>query len=120
MTGSIAIVGAGLSGNLVAIMLARLGYAVTVYERGPSPEDSPPDGGRSINLALASRGIRALELAGVFDAIEPLLLPMPGRIVHEIDRTVRFLPYANASVNQPVAYRSLHFVNHSLCLYLLA
>jgi kynurenine 3-monooxygenase len=113
VAGSIAIVGAGLSGNLVAIMLARLGHAVTVYERGPSPEDSAPDGGRSINLALASRGIRALELAGVFDTIEPLLLPMPGRIIHEIDRTLRFLPYGQRETER-IWSVSRQRLNHAL------
>jgi kynurenine 3-monooxygenase len=82
-----------LSGNLLAILLARHGHKITVYERGVAPEQAAQDGGRSINLALAARGIRALELAGALDAVEPLLLPMPGRIVHGVDRSERFLPY---------------------------
>jgi kynurenine 3-monooxygenase len=93
MAESVAIVGAGLSGNLLAILLARLGLDVTVFERNPSPEEAQEVGGRSINLALAARGIAALERAGVFAAIEPLLLPMRGRIVHERDGEQRFLAY---------------------------
>ena len=93
MGDSIAIIGAGLCGNLLAILLARRGLAITVYDRGGAPDADEPAGGRSINLALAARGIRALELAGIHDQIRPLLLPMRGRIVHEQGGGVRFLPY---------------------------
>lgn len=94
MAEPIAIVGAGLSGNLLAILLAREGFAVTVYERDPPAQgEAPSAAGRSINLALAARGIRALDLADAFGAVRPLLLPMQGRIVHEPDGTERFLAY---------------------------
>jgi kynurenine 3-monooxygenase len=93
MTAEIAVIGAGLCGNLLAILLARQGLKVTVFDRGPPPDAPEPAAGRSINLALAARGIRALEQAGVFTDIEPLLLPMAGRIVHEPGGDVRFLPY---------------------------
>lgn len=95
MAEPIAIVGGGLSGNLLAILLARLGYRVTVYERDPSPGEAGQTGGRSINLALAARGILALEIAEAFSAVEPLLLPMRGRIVHEPDGNERFLAYGS-------------------------
>lgn len=87
------IVGAGLAGTLLAIVLARRGYRVHAYERRPDPRVTPEAGGRSINLALAARGIRALELAGVMPEITPLLIPMPGRLVHEHDGSETFLPY---------------------------
>ena len=77
------IVGAGLAGALLALLLARRGHAVTLYERRADPRQSRPEGGRSINLALAARGIRALEGAGVMDEVRPLLTAMRGRMVHE-------------------------------------
>src|SRR6185436_11167917 len=43
------------------------------------------DGGRSINLALAARGIRGLTQAGVLHRVMPLTIPMRGRMVHEHD-----------------------------------
>jgi kynurenine 3-monooxygenase len=43
------------------------------------------DRGRSINLALAARGIRGLTLAGVLDQVMPLATVMRGRMVHEYD-----------------------------------
>ena len=79
------IVGAGLAGSLLAILLARRGLPVTVYERRLDPRTVGDDGGRSINLALAARGIRGLERAGVLDRVMPLTIPMRGRMVHEHD-----------------------------------
>lgn len=97
MSERIVILGAGLSGNLAAILLARQGFGIRVFDRGPPPGTARSRAGRSINLALAARGIRALERAGVFADIEPLLLPMSGRIVHELDGTQRFLAYGQRS-----------------------
>ena len=77
------IVGAGLAGALLTLLLARRGFKVTLFERRPDPREAEAEGGRSINLALAARGIRALERAGVMDLIRPLLIPMRGRMVHD-------------------------------------
>jgi kynurenine 3-monooxygenase len=82
---SVTIVGAGLCGALLAIILARRGLKVTVLERSPDPREVPAAGGRSINLAMSARGIRGLKYAGVFDRVEPLLVTMAGRCIHELD-----------------------------------
>ena len=79
------IVGAGLAGSLLAILLGKRGFKVTVYERRPDPRLATVDGGRSINLALAARGIRGLTLAGVLERVMPLATVMRGRMVHEYD-----------------------------------
>jgi len=79
------IIGAGLAGSLLSVMLARRGYQVTVYDRRPDPRVASMDSGRSINLALAARGIRGLELAGVRDRVMPLTTVMRGRMVHDPD-----------------------------------
>ena len=79
------IIGAGLAGSLLAILLARRGFGVTVYERRGDPRTADLDAGRSINLALAARGIRGLERAGVLDRVMPFAIPMRGRMVHEHD-----------------------------------
>jgi len=59
------IVGAGLAGALLALLLARRGLAIALHERRADPRQARPERGRSINLALAARGLRALERAGV-------------------------------------------------------
>ena len=87
------IVGAGLAGPLLAILLARRGFAVSLIERRGDPRGSALEAGRSINLALAARGIRALEHAGVMERVRPLLIAMRGRMLHEVGRPDRLLPY---------------------------
>jgi kynurenine 3-monooxygenase len=82
-TTAIPILGAGLAGALMSIFLARRGLRVTVYERLPDLRHIIGSAGRSINLALADRGIHALKQAGVFAAVEPLLIPMRGRMLHD-------------------------------------
>jgi kynurenine 3-monooxygenase len=90
---SVNIVGAGLAGALLAVLFARRGLNVTLYDRRPDPRHATVESGRSINLALAARGIRALERAGVMDRIRPLLIPMRGRMVHDLCGAVALQPY---------------------------
>jgi kynurenine 3-monooxygenase len=91
--GGINIVGAGLAGALLALLVARRGIEVTLYERRPDPRQVRPERGRSINLALAARGLRALERAGVMERVRPLLIPMRGRMVHEPSGQAALQPY---------------------------
>jgi len=90
---TINIVGAGQCGTLVAIMLARLGYKIEVYERFTDPRIQDAEAGRSINLALAARGLNALRKIGIDALIEPMLVPMRGRMVHQADGKTEFLRY---------------------------
>jgi kynurenine 3-monooxygenase len=94
--GPVNIVGAGLAGALLALLLARRGLRVTLYERRPDPRQTQPEEGRSINLALAARGIRALERAGIMEAVRPLLMRMRGRMVHEVGAAPVLLHYGQA------------------------
>jgi kynurenine 3-monooxygenase len=87
------VIGAGLAGSLLTILLAKRGLNVSVYERRPDPRGSTANGGRSSNLALAARGIRGLDLAGVLDRVMPLAIPMRGRMVHEHDGAAELQPY---------------------------
>jgi kynurenine 3-monooxygenase len=87
------IIGAGLAGSLLAVLLARRGFQVDVYERRRDPRLGPVDRGRSINMALAARGIRGLKLAGVLERVMPLAIPMRGRMVHEHDGSAELQMY---------------------------
>jgi kynurenine 3-monooxygenase len=87
------IVGAGLAGALLAVLLARRGFAVDAYERRADPRDAQSERGRSINLALAARGIAALGRAGVMERIQPLLIPMRGRMIHSPAGETQLQPY---------------------------
>ncbi|HEX3602559.1 MAG TPA: NAD(P)/FAD-dependent oxidoreductase [Steroidobacteraceae bacterium] len=92
----IRIVGAGPTGALLALLLERRGKEVELYEARPDPRLVPADSGRSINLALADRGIHALKAAGVFDRLGSALLPMRGRLIHYENRDTNFQPYGQA------------------------
>jgi kynurenine 3-monooxygenase len=90
---SVAIAGAGPTGALLAILLERRGIGVTLYDSRPDLRRGADESGRSINLALADRGIHALALAGVLDEIKGALCPMRGRFVHQPDGSGSLQPY---------------------------
>ncbi len=90
---NITIIGAGLVGSLLSIFLAKRGYKVTVYERSPDMRKGGEIGGRSINLALSNRGWWPLEQAGVADEVRKMIIPMKGRMMHDLNGTLTFQPY---------------------------
>lgn len=89
----IGIVGAGLVGSLLSIYLSKRGHKVSVFERRGDPRKTSADEGRSINLALSSRGIRALEQVGLAAAIKEMAIPMHGRMMHDREGKLTFQPY---------------------------
>ena len=82
--GPVVVVGAGQAGALLSIYLARQGHQVTVYESRPDLRRVDIDAGRSINLALATRGIVPLIDVGVIDNVDAITIPMRGRMVHAL------------------------------------
>ena len=93
-TGRVAVVGAGLAGCLLATLLGRRGIEVTVYERRPDPRVAGAERGRSINLAISTRGLDALERVGLREAALERALPMHGRMVHSVAGEQSFRPYS--------------------------
>ena len=89
----IGIVGAGLVGTLLSIYLAKRGYRISLYERRGDIRKKNSDEGRSINLALSTRGIRALSEVGLTSAVKDLAIPMHGRVIHDTSGKLSFLPY---------------------------
>ena len=81
----ITLIGGGLVGALQARQLARHGFAVEVFEKRPDPRRAGFLGGRSINLALAERGLQALRTAGLADEVLQRAVMMRGRMVHAPD-----------------------------------
>lgn len=87
------IVGAGLVGSLWAVYLSKAGYKVTVIERRPDIRNAEISAGKSINLALSTRGWKALDTVGVGDEIRNIAIPMPGRMMHNLEGELTFQPY---------------------------
>jgi kynurenine 3-monooxygenase len=88
------IIGAGLSGSLLAIYLAKRGIAADVYEARGDMRSSETAGGRSINLALSDRGIAALREIEMDEYMLRDAVPMRGRMIHAVDGQTKLLPYS--------------------------
>ena len=93
MKQTIIIIGAGLVGSMMSIYLGQRGYKVEVFEKLPDIRKESISAGRSINLALANRGIRPMKQLGIMDKVEKLLIPMKGRMLHDIEGNLQFQSY---------------------------
>lgn len=87
------VVGSGLVGSLMAIYLARKGYAVELYERRADMRKAGAAGGRSINLVITSRGLQAVRQVGLEERIMEITVPMKGRMLHDQEGQTTFVPY---------------------------
>ena len=95
MSERVVIVGAGLTGALLATMLGQRGYDVAVYERRVDPRQTGAERGRSINLAISTRGLTALQQVGLEQEVLERALPMTGRMIHDAEGAQEFQPYSS-------------------------
>jgi kynurenine 3-monooxygenase len=96
MTGeaeAISLIGAGLNGPLLALGLVKHSFRVEIYERRPDMRRVRMSAGRSINLALSTRGIHALNEAGLWNEMRKIAIPMKGRMMHSATSALTFQPY---------------------------
>ncbi|HSP44526.1 MAG TPA: NAD(P)/FAD-dependent oxidoreductase [Chthoniobacterales bacterium] len=127
MPSKFVLVGSGLAGGLMAACLGRRGYEVELYERRADPREGNLVGGRSINLALSTRGIHALEQLGIADKVLQHAIPMPGRMIHPagVGGELYFSPYdrdprkhinsiGRAALNTAVIEAALRYPNVSI------
>src|ERR1700692_4886282 len=82
MAAKFVLIGSGLAGGLLAAYLGRRGYDIDLYERRTDPREGNLVGGRSINLALSTRGIHALQQLGIAGEVLQHAIPMRGRMIH--------------------------------------
>src|SRR4029450_8750902 len=87
------LIGSGLAGGLLAAYLGRRGYDVDLYERRADPREGNIVGGRSINLALSTRGTPPPEHLGIADEVLQHAIPMRGRMIHDKSGDLHFAPY---------------------------
>jgi kynurenine 3-monooxygenase len=119
------LVGSGLAGGVLAANLGRRGHIVELYERRADPRAGNFVGGRSINLALSTRGIHALQELGIADEVLRHAIPMPGRMIHDKSGAFHFSPYdrdprnhinsiGRAALNTTVIEAALRYPNVSV------
>lgn len=108
----ITLIGSGLVGALLAVQLAQNGFVVDVYEKRPDPRSAGFVGGRSINLALAERGLQALRMAGLAEEVLKHAVMMRGRMVHDHDGSASLQRYGvdDSEVIWSVARGALNIV----------
>ncbi len=93
MSEKINIIGGGLSGSLLAIYMAKRGFEINLFERRPDMRKNKMLAGKSINLALSTRGLRALAKVGLDKEILADAIPMYGRMIHSKTGELSFQPY---------------------------
>ncbi|MFN0058999.1 MAG: FAD-dependent oxidoreductase [Planctomycetota bacterium] len=89
----VAIVGGGLAGALLAVELGRKGRRVALYEQRPDLRKTQLVRGRSINLAISTRGLTALDSVGLKQRVLDMAVAMPGRMIHAVSGELSFQPY---------------------------
>ena len=92
----VTIIGAGPVGSLLALTLARRGLEIDVYERRPDMRRADISAGRSINLAVSTRGLHALHEVGLDEDVLREAVPMLGRMTHALDGKTALLPYGRS------------------------
>jgi len=90
---TITLIGAGLNGPLLALGLLKRGFKVEIYERRPDMRRVWTSAGRSINLAISTRGIHALKEVGLWSEMQKIIIPMKGRMMHSPNSKLTFQPY---------------------------
>ena len=91
-----------IGGPLMATYLSKHGYNVDIYEKRSDMRLNNISAGRSINLALSIRGIRALKEIGLYNEIKSLMIPMKGRMIHDLNGETNLQPYGKN--NKEVIY----------------
>ncbi|HEX8490634.1 MAG TPA: NAD(P)/FAD-dependent oxidoreductase, partial [Chthoniobacterales bacterium] len=108
-----------------AAYFGRRGYEVELYERRADPRAGNFVGGRSINLALSTRGIHALQQLGIAEEVLKHAIPMRGRMIHDKSGELHFSPYdrdpnkhinsiGRAALNTTVIEAALRYPNVSV------
>jgi kynurenine 3-monooxygenase len=128
----VTIIGAGLAGSLLAIRLAQRGYQISVYEKRPDLRSQKISAGRSINLALSSRGINALRMVDLESEMLQLAIPMHARMVHTVGKPALTTPYSGRSgeyinsisrgalnkalLHKAASFENVHLYFHAECV----
>lgn len=89
----VVVIGAGLVGALLSVLLSDAGKKVRIIEKRGDLRKTVAGEGKSINLALSHRGLKALKKANLDKKVIDRAVPMYGRMIHEKGKEPHFQPY---------------------------
>ena len=110
--GTFTIAGGGPVGSLLAIVLARHGYKVDLFEGRPDSRVTDIYQGRSINIALSDRGWHSLQQIGIGPDAKEQAIPMYHRAIHDVDGALSEIAYGKE--NQAIWSVSRSGINQQL------
>ncbi len=111
MQENVVVVGGGLVGAMMAALLTEKNK-VSVYESRPDLRKQVVDGGRSINLIMTSRGLKALRAIGLQEKAKEIGVPVHGRTMHSIKGELTYQPYGidDSEFNYSISRKELNKV----------
>ncbi len=95
--------GAGPGGSLLALVLARAGWGVMVYDQRADPRKTVPAPARVINLAVPTQTLELLAAQGVDNRVRGLGAGLTGRMLHGPDGSQTFQPYGKHGASDVAA-----------------
>lgn len=101
---TVTIIGAGLAGCFLAIVLAKKGYKVNVYERLDKDEAISSASKRSFNLTFYNYVVGVLKELDLWSEIESILVPVEGMITQVTQNPISNR-FNKASVGQHIVQR---------------
>ncbi len=78
----ITIIGTGLAGSFLAVLFARKGFTVEIFERLDKKDICDTASKRSYNIVLFGYGIKILKQADLWKDIQPYILALKGSVTH--------------------------------------
>jgi kynurenine 3-monooxygenase len=94
---TIGIIGGGLTGSLLGINLLKFFpkffSSLHFFEMREDLRLTQKTAGKSINLAISTRGLSALDQVGLKEKVLKWAIPMKGRIVHSQQGSIHNIPY---------------------------
>lgn len=79
---TITIIGGGLAGAFLALLLAKRGFRVQIFEKLSEEEYLNANNKRSFNLTFHYRGVAALQKAGLWNSIKHIFIKLDGTVIH--------------------------------------
>jgi kynurenine 3-monooxygenase len=122
MGNKVVIVGAGLSGSLLALFLGKRGFNIEIYEKRKNFwRDANNLPRRTIGMSISNRGISAIKKLGIDETFFSSATPTYGRVSHDYSGNKIIQYYSNdesciftierSALNKALLEKLLEYVN---------